>query len=304
MTSITAGHLADLEYIKETTAGSEPTTGTLQIPSDVVTNVSLNNVNNAEILYSIGDYDGVSTVTGAQEVVLTFDFIKQKNNSDGQHQMPDSIEYFAVTRTRGQPTASLTFYYSPLTGSTSCTYMINGAYINSYSETVNEGDKTIKCSVEVWGYSCATSNSHYTSLTAASAIGNDYEQYCGATVTKNSATVGKGVKEFNFTVENNLERIPVVGDSALTAIYASNQVMSGSTNILVEDGGAIQYGKMSSAESDSIEYNSGNTSGKSETWTFGNAVFTNMPIENSADTPYVISNANWIARSVSLAEKS
>ena len=154
MTSITAGHLADLEYIKETTAGSEPTTGTLQIPSDVVTNVSLNNVNNAEILYSIGDYDGVSTVTGAQEVVLTFDFIKQKNNSDGQHQMPDSIEYFAVTRTRGQPTASLTFYYSPLTGSTSCTYMINGAYINSYSETVNEGDKTIKCSVEVWAFPC------------------------------------------------------------------------------------------------------------------------------------------------------
>ena len=297
MTNITSGHLADLEYIPEATAGTEPSSGTLQIPSDIVTNVSLNTVNNAEILYAIDDYDGVGSATGLREVVLTFDFVKQQLNTTGEHLIGDSVEYYAVTRSSGQP-SSLCFYYTPYTG---CTYMITGGYINSYSETVNEGDKTIKCSVEVWGYSCATSNANYASLTAASAIGNSYEKFTGASITKSGATVGKGVSEFSFSVENNLARIPVVGSSALTGIYAGNQVVSGSMNILVEDGGAVQFGSMDSAHSNSIVYNSGATASTSETWTFGNSIFTNMPIETASDTAYVVSNANWIARSVTLA---
>ena len=255
-------------------------------------------------LYAISDYDGVGSATGIREVVLTFDFIKQQLNTANEHQIADSIEYYAVTRSSGQPIKSLTFYYSPITGGTTCTYMINGGYINSYSETVNEGDKTIKCSCEVWGWSCATSSANYASLTTAAAIGNSYEKFTGASITKAGETVGKGVSEFSFSVENNLNRIPTVGSSALSGIYAGNQVISGSMNILVEDGGAKQFGLMDDAHENSIVYNSGDDANTSETWTFGNSMFTNMPIETASDTAYVISNANWIARSVALAAHS
>ena len=295
--AITSGHQADLEYIEETTYGTEPSTGTLQIPSDNILSVRLEPVNNAEILYSIGDYDGQSTVTGTHEVVLSFDYILQQVKTSGEHQLSDSIEYYAQHRSSGQP-KSLTFYYTPKSGTI---YMINGAVCNTFEMTASADDKTIRCHAEFYGKSTATSNSHYNSLTSSSAIGTSYEKYSLGSVKRGGSTIESGVTSFRFTINNNLERIPVVGSDTVTNIYAGKQELSGDMDVLVSDGGGSIFSDMFNKNTASLVFNTGSTSNQSLKWTFTNMVYTGTPQEVTSDTPFIVSSIPWIAESVTLA---
>jgi len=295
--AITSGHQADLEYVEESSYGVEPASGTLQIPSDNILGVRLEPVNNAEVLYSIGDYDGQSTVTGVHEVVLSFDYILQQVNTSGEHQLSDSIEYYAQYRSSGQP-KSLTFYYTPKSGTI---YMVNGAVCNSFEMSASADDKTIRCHAEFWGKLTSTSNSHYNDLTSSSAIGTDYEKYGLGSVKRGGSTIESGVTSFRFTISNNLERIPVVGSNTVTSIFAGKQEISGDMDVLVSDGGGTIFGDMFNKNSASLVFCTGSTSSKSLKWTFSNMVYTGVPQEITNDTPFVVSSVPWIAESVSLA---
>ena len=295
--AITSGHQADLEYIEETAYGTEPDSGTLQIPSDNILSVRLEPTSNAEVLYSISDYDGQSTITGTHEVVLSFDYILQQVNTSEEHQLSDSIEYYAQHRTNGQ-LKSLTFYYTPKSGTI---YMINGAVCNTFEMTASADDKTIRCHAEFWGKLTSTSNSHYNELTSASAIGTDYEKYSLGGVTRGGSTIESGVTSFRFTISNNLERIPVVGSNTVTDIFAGKQELSGDMDVLVSDGGGTLFSDMFNKNSASLVFSTGNTSNQSLKWTFTNMTYTGTPQEVTSDTPFIVSSIPWIAESVTLA---
>jgi len=300
MTDITKGHSSSLEYILEGTKGSEPSSGTLQIPSDVVTNVSISPINNAERLYSIDDHKAETIITGMKECALTFEYKLQQVNTTGEHVLADSIEYAATTRSSGQP-SSYTFYYTTASG---CTYMFTGAMCGSLTKNVNDSDKTITVRAEFWAESCATSTAHYTSLTPASALNNTYEKFTGASVQRGGATIGKGVSNFTATINNNLQRIPVIGSSNAYEIVAGELDVSGQMNVLVEDGGATQFGYMDVGTAANITLDTGATASQSLDFTYTDAVFTNFPFEQAATTPYVAVNCNWIAENVTLAAHS
>jgi len=294
--AITSGHQADLEYIEETSYGTEPSSGTLQIPSDNILSVRLEPASNAEILYSISDYDGQSTITGTHEVVLSFEYILQQVKTSGEHQLSDSIEYYAQHRDSGQP-KSLTFYYTPKSGTI---YMINGAVCNTFEISANADDKTIRCRAEFYGKLTSTSNSHYNSLNSSSAIGTSYEKYSLGSITRGGSTIESGVTSFRFTINNNLERIPVVGSNTVTSIFAGKQEISGDLDILVSDGGGTLFNDMFNGDTDTLVFSTGNTSNQSLKYTFTNMSYTSAPQEITNDTPFIVSGVPWIAESVSL----
>jgi len=299
MATITKGHVGDLEYIPETTEGSEPTTGTLQIPSDSVTNVTLTGTNNGSIVYTINDYDGQDTVLGLAEYTLTFDYTLQLLNTTGEHVLADTIEYNAMTRTTGQ-TAPLTFYYTTASG---VRYMLCGAKCQTLSMTSNSGE-TITVHAEYWSASCAVTNAHYADLTPATAIANNYEANSAVVQRPDGTAIAYGVGSFSFTVSNNCSRVPSINSRDPKAIMCGKEETSGSIDILVDNGGTTEFTEMMVGTENTISFETGSTASASEDWEFTNAIFTNFPMSYSADDAYVVVGVSWISEGVTLAAYS
>ena len=298
--AITKGHVGDLVYIPEATQGSEPSSGTLQIPSDSVANVSLTGLNNGKIVYTIGDFDGQDTVTGCSEYVLSFDYNLQQVNTTGEHLIADTIEYNAVTRTAGQPT-TLTFYYTTTSGAT---YMLTGSMCNTLSKTCNVGE-VITYHAEYWAETCAITNSHMSSLTDESAIANTYETFAGAAVTRPDGTaIACGVGNFSASINNNCTRVYNIGSADANVIQAGIEEVSGSIDILIDAGGTAEFAQMQNATENTISFETGSTASQSEDWEYTNAIFTNFPINYAAEDAYVVSGVSWIAEGVTLGAYS
>lgn len=296
--AITAGHTAKLEYIEETTMGTPPTTGTLQIPSDIVYNVTIEANPQPEVIYAINDYKGVETITGLQDVTLSFDYHIQKNLTSGTgHTLQKSIEYYATNRTNTQP-ASLTFYYTTKSG---VTLMLNGAVCNTLEISANADDKTIRAHAEFYCMKISTTPTNYNSLTQPAPINTAYEKFTAASITRGGATIEAGVTAFRFTINNNLERINTINSDYPTAIYAGVQEITGEADVLVSDGGSSFINTVMSNTQADLVFNTGSTAGQSEKFTFKNHSWTNAPLEVADDTVVIISSVPWMCEYVTLA---
>jgi len=285
-----------LEYIAETTRNSPVSAGTLQRPSDGIINVTLTGKNSGEVIYSINDYDGQDTVYGTNEYTLSFDYYLQRTHNT-THTLANSIEYNALTRASGQVTP-LTFY---LHTESDVTYQCAGSVLNSYNLTPEE--TRIKVSVEYAVTSVdVAAGSDYAGLTSSSACGTTFEQFQGATCTR-SGSFGAGVSGFSFTINNNVQPLKLIGASSASH-YESLENLSGSVNILLNDGGEDDWLEVTDNTEASIVFASGTSTSATDCsleWTFANAHFSEIPINISVDAPYVESGINWKAETVTLA---
>lgn len=289
-----------LEYIAETTRGSEPASGQLHRPSDGIENVSLTGSKNSEIIYTITDYDGQDTVYGMEEYTLTFDYYLQRHGSSG-HTIDKSVEYYALTRDSSGLLTPLTFY---ITTDSNTTFMVNGGMINNFTLTPEE--TRIRCSVEVLGHSAVTAMVNYSSMTASAAVGTSFEQFQGCACTR-TGSFAAGVSGFSMTIANNVDRIPIIGSSSPTMTVENFEALSGSVNILVNDGGAGDWGDFAGNCESNLVFDSGTSStaaNRSMKWTFANAAFTEVPITFTKDSAYIESGISWGAETVTLAAYS
>lgn len=294
-----------LEYIAEATRGTPTSSGTLQIPSDAVRNVSLTGTNNGDIIYTISDYDGQDTGYGLKEYTLSFEYDLQRHESAGganKNTLATSLEYYALTRSSGLLTP-LTFYLA--TDSTT-RYVIKGGVINTFAVNTAPGER-VHCSVEVSAVSVIVEAGNYGSLTASAAYGNTFETFQGASVTR-TGSFDNGCGNFSFSINNNVTGVPNIGSSVYAAMYEGLENVEGSVDVILNDGGNSDWEEMAptsgSPTEQAIVFNSGTstTAGNlSMTWTFANAHYTNLPIDFSAEDGFLTSGVGWKAESVSLA---
>jgi len=289
----------NVEFIKESTRGTAPGSGQLYRVSDGIENVNLVGRNNGEIIYSVYDYDGQGTIFGAEEYVLTFDYYLQRHDATN-HPLTNSIEYYAVNRTAGN-LDTLTFF---LHTDSSSTFLCTGGVINSWSLTTEE--KRLRCSAEIIFKSVVTTSTGYDSYTPSNACGTTFEQFQGASITRGTS-FNAGVGNFTINISNNAEAIPVIGSSTPTNIYESFENLSGTVDILLNDGGESDFGVMKGQQKDSIVFASGTSTDandKSMKWTFSNTHYSEIPINFTTDTRVVISGVNWNAETVTLVAYS
>ena len=284
----------NVTFIAESIRGAAPGSGQEYRVSDAIENVNLVGRNQGEVAYSVYDYDGQGTFFGADEYVLSFDYYLQRFGTS--HPTANSIEYYANHRTSGN-LKPLTFFVN--TDSTS-TYALSGGIINTWSMTPE--DKRIKCSCEILFESCVTTGINRHLYTAASACGTTFETFQGALITR-SGSFEAGVSGFTVNINNNADRIPKIGTSTAT-VYESLENLSGTVDILLNDGGINDWGEMTDHTKQSIVFASGTsttTTDQSMKWTFANASFSEVPIPFTTDTRVVISGITWNAETLSFA---
>jgi hypothetical protein len=284
----------NVQFIKETSRGAAVGSGQLYRVSDAVENVNLVGRNNGEVVYSVYDYDGQGTIFGAEEYVLTFDYYLQRNHTTS-HPSTNSIEYYALTRSSGN-LSTLEFIVHTDSNST---YRLNNGVINTWSLTPEE--KRIKCSAEILFSEVTTTGMNYHLYTAAVACGTTFEQFQGATCTR-TGSFEAGVSGFTMNINNNADRIPVLGSSTPT-VYESLENLGGTVDILLNDGGNNDWGEMTLETKQSIVFQSGTsttTTDQSMKWTFTNAHFSEVPIPFTTDTRVVQSGITWGAETVAL----
>jgi hypothetical protein len=286
----------DLSIIEESQRGQIKTSGQLYRVSDAIENVSLRTAAGADVLYSVYDYDGQGTIYGQHDYTLGFDYYLQRTKTT-THPLANTMEYYSLTRTSGL-LKSLTCLVNTDSGST---FFLAGGVVNRWSATLEE--KRIRCHAELIFKSCATSGTW--GFTAPTAIGTTFEQFQGATITR-SGSFNAGVSGFSLEINNNAKSQPVVGASQPTAIYESLQNLSGSVDILVNDGGENDWYEVEGQRKISIVFNTGTSTTAtdcSEVFTIANVTFTELPVEFTTDTTVVIAGARWIGETISLASK-
>jgi hypothetical protein len=209
------------------------------------------------------------------------------------------MEYRALTRSAGNLT-TLTAFVN--TNSTT-TYKCTGGVINSWSLTTEE--KRLKCSCEIVFESVVTTVTNKHSYTAAAVCGTTYEQFQGASITRD-VNFNAGVGNFTINIANNADRIPKIGSSTAT-VYESFENLGGTVDVLLNDGGNADFGVMKEQEQNSIVFQSGTSTTSTDQsikWTFANTSYTEIPISFTSDTRVVIGGVNWIAETVTLASVS
>jgi len=310
MTITTKNTGMKLEYIAESTRGTPVSSGTLQTPSDAVSNVNLSGSNNAGIVYTIGDYDGQDTTYGLKDYKLSFEYDIQRieNTSPKKcNTLTKSMQYYALTRSSGLLTP-LTFYVHT---KSDATYVCKGCVVDSWNLSVTPGGR-LHATVNVSVASVACEIGNYPSLTDSTAWGNTFETFQGASITR-AGGFDEGVSGFTITINNNPTGVPNIGLSRYHSYYEGLQNLSGTVNVILSSGGKTDWEEMTGAGEDaspteaSIVFNTGTstTSGnKSMKFTFANAAYTNLPVNFNAEDGYVTSGVGWIAESVTLAEYS
>lgn len=291
-----------LEYIPENTRGTPVSSGSLHIPSDSVFNIGLHGTNNGEVVYSISDYDGIDTSYDISEFTLHFEYYLQRteDSTTKYNALDDSLLYHACTRSSGALTP-LTFYLH--TNSTT-TFVVKGAVIDTFTGNCRPREK-IHCVVDCSAASVAVEAGNIASLTASQSWGNTFETFRGAGATR-SGSFDAGVGDFSFTIANNLERLPLVGQSTGN-VYEGLENCSGTIDVILDSGGNTDWEEMLLHTEASIVLDTGTstTAGdKSMKLTFGNAHYTDFDIDANVDSRWLHCGVPWKAETVTLAEYS
>lgn len=301
---VTLAHNGDISYFKEASYGAGfPAVGQIEIPSDSVTSSTLEVRKNTKLHHTISQAGAVDTTHHQKIYVLTINYALQQMKAATQHLDDTCLAYYAQNRTAGD-LDSLAFMFETNTAA----YEIAGCKINTYSASMTE-DNEIPITVEIWGQALTTEDviadyaATYGAMTAASAIAEDIEIFEAASVTR-SGSWTDGIQSMNFTINNNLGRIPKVGSAECVGVYPAHMALSGTADIIANLGGEVDVDELLDGDEVDIVAASGTTASKSYKWTFTNAAYTRTPVPYTADMSCMIIPADWGAEDLTFAAYS
>lgn len=289
------GFAADIEFYEEQTFGGglyDPAAAdTMKRISDTIVSASLTANNNAEVIFSIGDVNGVDTIDKQHEYTLRIEYLLQDAGA------ADQLIKYGITRNSDNDLDSLVFlvqigdYY----------YEIKGCKCNSVEITGDVGEivrvtQEFFCK-EVTSPSTTDPLSSLVNLSHASAIGTSYAKYSGASITRGGSTIGYGTRSFSATINNNLERVYTVGDTNVSTIVAGKLEISGNIDVYIEEGGAAQWGWITGASSANIVIDFGFTS---PSLTLTNCTFSSIELPMNNSDAIVVTGLPFIGEDASL----
>ena len=294
---VTLAHNGDLEYVAETTYGAGiPTTPTMQIASEAMIESTLEVRRVLKRHHTISTDAAVDTTYHSKVYVLTMSYVVQQLKATTTHTATTCIPYYAVTRSAGDLTSLACVY-----DTNGSAYLLKGAKINTYSQQMTQ-DEAIIANVEIWGNGLEVEDvpSDFTNYAAAGTIGEDLEIFEGASVTR-SGSWTDGISDFNFTINNNMARIPKLGTSEAVGVYPAHTDLTGSAEIITAAGGEVDVEELLNATETDIVAQTGTTSSKSMQFTFSNAGYARTPVPYRIDMSAVLVAADWEAESVAFA---
>ena len=297
---VTLAHNGDIEYIAETTYGAGfPATGQLEIPSDSVIESTLEARRILKRHHTVSTDAAVDTTYHSKVYVLTMSYVVQQLKTSGQHISTTCLPYYAITRSAGD-LGSLAINYD----TNGSNFGVYGVKINTISMQMTQ-DEAIIANVELWGNGLETEDAasdftNYSSLTPAGSIGEDLEIFEGASVTR-SGSWTDGISDFNFTINNNMARIPKLGTSEAVGVYPAHTDLAGAVEIITAAGGEVDVDELLEGTETDIVAQTGTTSSKSMKFTFSNAAYARTPVPYRIDMSAVLVAADWEAESVAFA---
>ena len=298
----TYGHNSKIsfEYIPETTYGVEPAPGKLRVPSDWIMSCNLEPINNAEVAYSIGSHQGRDIVSGVSEFSLNISYALQRVTTGlSNGSLDTSFEWFAQHKTGSE--VSLHSFSAYYTTQTSKRYRLLGCKINTYAASIAADGDHIKVDVNILGKSCSTSVGNYSNYAGSVERATTFETGKAATVTRLDS-FSEGLPNFGFTINNGLDKIKIIG-TGVKGAYSKNQIVEGTADILVDNGGLREFGDMDQIDKASIVCSSGATTTATDNsikWTFTNSFYKNFPVNLGNDTLLTVAGVNWGCEKVAL----
>lgn len=306
---VTIAHGADLEYIAEASYGAGlPTSGQLEIPSDIILGWELGVDFKKERPGSIDSYLPADTIGHGKTYILTVDYLLQQCKTATQHLITTCLEAYGLTRTNGnlQSLAVVAIAGRSVTGQTG-TYQLKGCRINRESLTFNP-DETITASVEFWGQDMVptgppTAQTNYSTCTAAAAIGEIYEVYEGCSITR-AGSWTEGIGKFTLEINNQLERQPKCGSAISQGIYPGILEITGIADIIGVSGGSVDVNELHNLTETNIICSTGATATKSLKYTITKPQWNKMPVVSKADMTHYVLTGDWQAENITLAAYS
>jgi len=298
--AFTSGHSGSVEYVAESSYGDGiPTTPTMHLPSEAVTNVELNFDIDVKRLHDIGSHAATDTVYGSRAYVLTVEYDVQQLKSADTHTASTCLSYYATHRTTGA-LDSLACAVDMNGGA----YLLKGGYINRLSMNFTQGEVP-KATCEIWGNAVETDTTvaNFSNYDSAGAIGESFESYSGAAITR-SGCWSNGIADFSFEINNNLDRVFKVGSQDAASTYAGYVDLTGNATVLVATGAKDEVDALMAGTEVDIVAASGSTSSKSLEFTFANASYTNEPVIYKTDMSAMTVGCSWGAESVTFAAVS
>jgi len=305
--AITAGYNGKIEFIEESSYGTTPATGQLDIPSDAVIRSNLQLHREVKRHYGITSHSAVDTTYHTKQYTLTFEYEVQQLKTSGEYHVDDHcIEYYSNYRDANGDLQGLTFFYDCNGGA----YRLYGGLVNKYSWDCTQ-DNAIHATVEVIGIGWEAADtlgnlSTYTTygdLTGYSAIGETIETYEGSAITR-SGVWGEGIKTGNFSIDNQCERLYKAGASEAQSIKPQYENIEGSCLVYASDGGHEEADDLLDGEEVNIVFASGATSNQSHQFTFSNGAYTDVPLLYEVNMTGMTLDIKWGAEGVAYAAVS
>ena len=286
----TEGFDHDLEFDEEATFGAGiPAAPTGLVVSDVVTGITISVNNNAEVIYDIGDWDGQDTVTGTEDYTITIDYILQKPDTQA-----NSLLYNGINRTTGD----LQSIAIVLASDDSDYYECKGCMCNSVEISCDTGGQ-VEVSQEYYCKDIEVTGTDPLVGNHGDAIGNAFATFSGASLTYDGSAVGEGIRNFNATINNNLERLYEIGSANLGGIAEGQAEYSGSCDVFIAGGGETEFEYFQGTGQDaSIVINTGTTG--FDKLTFANCYWDTGDYEWNNSDAVVVPGMNWKAETLTL----
>jgi len=301
MTNLTKGFNHDIEFYEEQTFGGglyDPAAADyMWAISDAVRSVTLTSNNNAEVIFTIGDYDGQDTATKTKDYVLRVEYELQKPDTQSE-----SLLYNAITRTSGD-LQSLVFL---VTMDDTTYYQLNGCIANTVEIKCDVGDRVVVTQEyivkDMENPATADPLATLSNLSHAQAIGNGFAKFSGASITYNSSTIGFGTRSFSVTINNNIDRVHTIGSAVAAELPEGKQDISGSIDVYIQkdQSGDKEFAWVKSpTDGRNIIINTGSTG--FDKLTFSNVYFNQIEIPLNNTDGSVVSGMPWTAESLALA---
>lgn len=276
--------------IKETVFGEEPATPAYLRFSDYVNRVQVGGDPQRTPLRDIGSAGIVDFLNGIEQYTLTVDFDVQRD---------DQLEDMVVRGSNGKLASwSIEIAVNKDDDTVDAYYSILGAKPNSVTINADVGG-SLKASVEFFCKSIIPVAVEPTVTSREGALGTAVYSYVTGDLERPLATAFAYItRAWSATINNNLTRLPDVGEATYKAFLEGAIGLEGSADIAVEDGGKAQFEEaMLGTENDLVIFFTGAT----PKWTFVKAQFPNATFEFSSDSGEVFFDRSWTAKTLTVA---
>jgi hypothetical protein len=252
---------------------------------------------NPSRLPTISQPTAIDTVAGQHDYTVNLEYALQDISTE--HTRLLSLENWAITRTAGD---LQTVCLDLMTKTGVAYFILKGGKINTATYTFAMNQPT-QVALEIWFTNLTTAASLPTG-TAAVAMSSSFSTFNGSTITR-SGKWAAGVKGATLTINNNLERIPMVKATTAqggdyTVIMSGIQEYSLTADIIADAGGKSDIDDILSDPETTIAVASKVGAG-GYLWTLTKPWFNSEPVVYTADMTTMILSANMGAESCAFA---